>query len=393
MFLGGANPNGEAELRPASIKGALRFWWRALMWGRGIQNVEELHKQEAALFGSSDTGQSRVWLSVESENLPQIIPIGSVLNAQGSGAVSGKDDAVGDGARYFGYGLESTKKNTKAGQLTRPCFAVPFEFTVSVSFAKQTSGEEIRAVADALKLLGLCGGLGSRSRRGYGSLTLRQLSGAETWAAPRNTAAFTHALNLLFPRQTSRNTSTPLWTAFAAGNSQVLLLQDESKYAPLETLSEIGRDLVFFRSWGHEGKVLREPREGNFKHDHDLMKQFPNQRRTHPQRVAFGLPQNYGKRDSDSVKPAEHDFDRRASALFFHIHQAGPDDAPLGVLTFLPSLFLPPNHDKISVGGMNVPLGNNGGVAFWKPVTDFLTRLQNGSGKVKFTNPQLWQHS
>ncbi|HPU57120.1 MAG TPA: type III-B CRISPR module RAMP protein Cmr1, partial [Verrucomicrobiota bacterium] len=34
MFLGGANPESQAELRISSIKGALRFWWRALMWGR-----------------------------------------------------------------------------------------------------------------------------------------------------------------------------------------------------------------------------------------------------------------------------------------------------------------------------------------------------------------------
>ena len=29
LFLGGADPN-KAELRAPSIKGALRFWWRAL---------------------------------------------------------------------------------------------------------------------------------------------------------------------------------------------------------------------------------------------------------------------------------------------------------------------------------------------------------------------------
>jgi CRISPR-associated protein Cmr1 len=33
MFLGGAGQKAEG-IRPPSVKGALRFWWRALNWGR-----------------------------------------------------------------------------------------------------------------------------------------------------------------------------------------------------------------------------------------------------------------------------------------------------------------------------------------------------------------------
>ena len=36
-FLGGANPKGTPELRPPTIKGALRFWWRAQ---RGISDLK-----------------------------------------------------------------------------------------------------------------------------------------------------------------------------------------------------------------------------------------------------------------------------------------------------------------------------------------------------------------
>jgi CRISPR-associated protein Cmr1 len=393
LFLGGANPTVEAELRPASIKGALRFWWRALMWSRGVSDVATLRGKEAALFGSSEKGQAKFLLTTSpSAELPQI-SAKSILGKTGTGAVpQNSREIVDDGARYLGYGLmhafPSKNTDTLAGQLSRPCLPSPFEFEVKLAFKNSATECEISSIADALKLLGLCGGLGSRSRRGWGSLTLAQLSGTETWGSPKNAAAFEQTLNVLFPHQAPQNTAAPLWSAFASAHSKVLLLEDEAKYTPLETLSEIGADLVFFRSWGHHGTVLYKPSERNFKHDHDLMKQHPNQRRTHPQRIAFGLPQNYEK--GDSVKPAERDFDRRASPLFFHIHQAAPGDAPLGVLTFLPSLFLPPNHDKISVGGASISLGNNGGVAFWKPVTDFLTRLQNGTGKVQFLNTRLW---
>ena len=33
MFIGDANQEAD-DVRPPSLKGALRFWWRALNWGR-----------------------------------------------------------------------------------------------------------------------------------------------------------------------------------------------------------------------------------------------------------------------------------------------------------------------------------------------------------------------
>ena len=59
MFLGGADPLREAELRVPSFKGALRFWWRAIMWSE-VLDLVRLRQCEAALFGSSEAGQSKV---------------------------------------------------------------------------------------------------------------------------------------------------------------------------------------------------------------------------------------------------------------------------------------------------------------------------------------------
>ena len=50
MFLGGANTT-DAELRVPSIKGMLRFWWRATCW---IESLEKMKKEEAEIFGSTD---------------------------------------------------------------------------------------------------------------------------------------------------------------------------------------------------------------------------------------------------------------------------------------------------------------------------------------------------
>src|SRR3990172_5820707 len=49
MFMGSADPQ-ECELRPPSIKGAMRFWWRAI---NGNLGLDELRKREAEIFGGS----------------------------------------------------------------------------------------------------------------------------------------------------------------------------------------------------------------------------------------------------------------------------------------------------------------------------------------------------
>ncbi len=51
MFLAGAD-GSTPELRPPSIKGALRFWWRALNAGR-FKSIAELKEAEGAIFGDT----------------------------------------------------------------------------------------------------------------------------------------------------------------------------------------------------------------------------------------------------------------------------------------------------------------------------------------------------
>ena len=54
IFMSGANQD-DVELRPPSIKGVLRFWWRALAYSKFDNKMEDLHKEEEKLFGSTRT--------------------------------------------------------------------------------------------------------------------------------------------------------------------------------------------------------------------------------------------------------------------------------------------------------------------------------------------------
>jgi len=54
MFMYGADGK-TPELRPASIKGVMRFWWRAI---HGDLSLKELHKKEGDIFGSTEKRSS-----------------------------------------------------------------------------------------------------------------------------------------------------------------------------------------------------------------------------------------------------------------------------------------------------------------------------------------------
>ncbi len=99
------------------------------------------------------------------------------------------------------------------------------------------------------------------------------------------------------------------------------------------------------------------------------MKMDRRSRKTHPRRIAFGLPHNYGKENPQKVEPDQAGIDRRASPLFIHIGSCG--DRPVAVLSFMPARFLP--QALISVGGRHVPMLPE--KRLYSPIHEFLDRL------------------
>ena len=223
-------------------------------------------------------------------------------------------------------------------------------------------------VRDALIALGTLGSMGSKSRKGYGSLSLMSLvvDGEEKWQAPATMAELATAISKL-PRSDGPS-ELPEYTALTPRSRHVLVAGETDE--ALELLDLVGRELVRYRSWGHNGKVLGEDSERQFKDDHDLMKRAPRDRDTHPRRVAFGLPHNYGSGSDDQVGPGGSGLDRRASPMFIHVHRC--DDTPVAVISFLPARFLP-DGTNIRVGSRQVPQAPEADL--YRPIHDFLDRL------------------
>ncbi len=355
MFCGGANQD-TSEVRLQSVKGMIRFWCRSLM-GHQCKSVEELHNAEAELFGSSDSeiGQSKLRMRIQ-------------LTQSGALETQNWDNGRPVGGIYLAYGMMKDRKETgwKPGALKRPFrTGVSFELVCRVRDQTNRVDESFQQITDAIDLWSCVGALGAKSRKGFGSVCP---TGDQAARDPKE------VIKKLMTRYQTQQCQSPEWTAWSGG-SRVVFIQSNDNDA-MNLLEKIGQELLLFRGWGHDKdkrgyhKVWPgQPSEQNFFNDHERFKK-PVISIGHPQRVAFGLPHNYGPQKHQEVEPASHK--RRGSPLFIHIHQPDPKIKPTAVLSFLPAKFLPVG-EPITAFGKSAPVA--GAPGLWDPIHAFLDRL------------------
>jgi CRISPR-associated protein Cmr1 len=388
MFSAGADQQS-AELRGASFKGALRFWFRALAWGEhaslgAVKAVEAVKAAEDALFGSMRTGQAKVLLSLSAIEEKSPLRAGTRFSL-GLGYLAGQ-------------GISSP--NPEGGALTkRPSLRPGTRFHVRLLLRSMSAQEEAQ-VCRSLIALGLLGGMGARSRRGFGSLTLESLVGEgkteRPWTAPGDLAALKEQLVGLLPARAANQASSlsnePPYTALSDNTRIVLVPAGEETATDL--LGSLGMSLLHFRGYGRQVKgvhrVGTEPALKWFAPDHDEMLKAAEKRvrpgtlLAAPQRAAFGLPHNYYfgsiKTNVDVNSAAK---ERRASPLLVHIHQA-PESLPVAVVAFLPAVFLPDSKLRIvrrkkfeADTSFSAVLPASPGL--WQPIHDFLAELRKGN--------------
>jgi len=136
------------ELRPPAFRGAMRYWWRAALGGIiGDKNLEGLHKLERAVFGDTEHG-SPISLRIGASDL-------------------GKTEV---------YLLPHKNKVKREG------LEGTFELVLS-----QPRHDDVLiwdAACASLELALTFGGVGQRSRRGYGTLRIVEASNGKVKAFP-----------------------------------------------------------------------------------------------------------------------------------------------------------------------------------------------------------------
>lgn len=154
--------NTQRPIREPSIRGCLRFWWRATR-GAQYHSDEELFKAEAALFGST------------TEPSPFDVLVEITASGRTSPCATYSDSLTPRFSKdHPPYALFPFQGETKGRKVVRPpdhgLYGV--SFTLTLVAKKRTDLSELRReLCAALWAWSTFGGYGSRTRRGCGSLS------------------------------------------------------------------------------------------------------------------------------------------------------------------------------------------------------------------------------
>lgn len=164
-FLGGADQN--AELRCAPFKTGLRYWWRVL-YGSRHKTHTELKAAEDAIFGSTDGG-SNIRLSVVG-TIPHPVTGGFPNGTKMTVISKGREMKVNI-LEYLSYGhYHYERGNGNIFDHSHITSGQNFKLIINVP------QEILNEITGALKAFITYGGIGSRSRNGFGSLSSNSIN-------------------------------------------------------------------------------------------------------------------------------------------------------------------------------------------------------------------------
>jgi len=161
LFGGGVEP-GEADpvtvVRATEVRGHLRFWWRATRGGAYNGDLEKMRKDEDLIWGSSG-GKGRTGPSDVSVVVTESTP-GNDWSRQDKG---GKPVHLSDPRSDYSYVAFPLRaeSNKPAGKVRRAV-----EFTLSITYPEKHKEE----IASSIWAWETFGGIGARTRRGFGAL-------------------------------------------------------------------------------------------------------------------------------------------------------------------------------------------------------------------------------
>ncbi|WP_019956897.1 hypothetical protein [Yoonia vestfoldensis] len=382
-FLFGHHPNedpkrakGDAHWRLGSILGVVRFWWRAAAWARALRACHGdrraalscVHAWQSVIWGSEGgqhgqgaaiwavahrpemfldkawdarvTGQpGRIYMAGQGLNNHRPLSPRSALSVSATARA---------GWPWLGSSDTTTREKEHKGIAALADWKAWAPFAMTINDIGQPTAPP--TIADALLLLHLFGGVGSRSRRGFGGLTVQgaYLGGSAADLFPSNAMEIEAAVMAILDAHNDI-VDLPPYTALNA-RARVLFAKFNGKDTHIahETL---GFAMQRFRGWGLTPPDGGHPRIGPTvidkepeRHsevaisDHDtwylpianaartlnerstgrFQITFPTNPSASPLRAGFGLPMN-----SRSVKKKRADKLDQAERSLIHQKRRG----------------------------------------------------------------------
>jgi hypothetical protein len=362
MALAGVNQQ-RAELRPNTFKNRLRWWWRA---GRGRLNREK----EAWLFGDveseaagAQSGRFRPRLYPRNQEAEESILFDQFLRREGLLNDDGNHRL--DGLGYLGHYLDPSGHDNPPRGVLRP----GARFRATLRFPLWFDEVERREVWASLWLLVWFGGLGTRSRRGFGGLNVvdsnptGDLQFSFSGGSPDQLRSFLEE-NLQRARRwlggpvREEQPDLPEYTALVPGWTRIFV-ED-----PLINSTNDHREYNYSRAPGWAkaldvaGGDLKAHRK-ELRTAYDEVACFLEEENYTPDtvdRAAFGLPLTFwyppiqeaeGSRLRATAEVGQHQ--RRASPLFVRAHQTDDEYEMYALVYVLMKARLLPEGEQIEV--------------------------------------------
>jgi CRISPR-associated protein Cmr1 len=365
-FMSGADQK-IPELRAPSIKGAMRYWFRAMMGKILNDNVSSLRQFEGAIFGNMRDEKS----ATASKFVLETMAVGNNVPYD----VTQSKPAIG--LRYLGFPFYPQK-----GDKPRQALSFLSKQQVTIRLRPICSDQEAKLIIATFWLMSNLGNIGSRSRRGFGSFRVLKTSDDITFVnfkCPREIDRYPIYLETGL-RQVENIFSTYLSKPPAVGKAAVLPMFDSfSKYSGLllkdatwltweKTLDSIGLCMREFRLVQgtssarapiQHGKSSAPVQYSNKTQDYTNVVRAFLQRRPQPPQAdlvhdIFGLPILYRPYKSSQIATLTYELpgasgERRASPLIIHPILCGKQ---YGILVNLfESKFLPNGAEEILSSG------------------------------------------
>ena len=319
LFGGGVEPGQCDDLTPirgTEIRGHLRFWWRATRGGRYGDDLDALRKDEALIWGAASTAKA-----------PRPAQVQIVVESRATGQPIRYRELDPD-LQYAAFPLQEGNKPIRSGVR----FALRISFPQKIEFLDENGRTQVfknvtAEVEAALWAWEAFGGVGARTRRGFGALRCTHKDGVAFSFAPaannldevRNLiddGLYEHLIEGKWPKDVP-HLSVDI---FYCRISLVKRSSDEAWKTLIGGLKKFRQHRPGFgRSRWPEPDAIRKLtkqwlKPGVKEPSHPGHLPNPNNSGKFP-RAAFGLPIVFHFKDSDEANPTNTDKDPRDVVL------------------------------------------------------------------------------
>lgn len=310
LFMAGADGK-TLELRPPSIKGLMRFWWRAQYWGSHagtkMLTSAKIEEKEGKIFGTASGNAQKSAFSIRLQLDENIKPSRTSFPPHPIQVISSRGRFAVNILDYLAYGVTEYQRG-QGTVVVRDYLPPGKRFKIFLNISHHESDPKIvENVVKSFYLFSVFGGLGAKSRNGFGGVHITAVTEDDM---VHTADKFFEQYKLEYPFPTHdvykqlqiENPDMPEFTAFSR-KMKIFQLKKPSCATWDECLAEIGT-------------IYREAR-GDLERKHDFAK-----------RKYLGAPLMEGKYNRAELE-------RRAKPYFLRVVKGSYQ----GYILYLPSIY------------------------------------------------------